>query len=128
MSGNGLPTRQERKQQLIAVSGTYRTGISEGRRQVQASLQADSLFKKAASHLALTAVAVFKGRNKFSVRGLQALLPLAISGISLLRNKSAHNPVIRKLALAAAVGAVVTVLAKRKFSTSRPAGQESAPK
>ncbi|MBI1892134.1 MAG: hypothetical protein HYS18_15930 [Burkholderiales bacterium] len=119
---------EERKRLLIASGAAYRVGVVEARQQVSANLQGESLAKKAMGQLALTAVAAFKSRKSggLSATGLQTLLPLVVSGVSFLAKKTSAKPAVRKVVLAGAVGTLVAVLAKRKFTQWQQTRQEKA--
>jgi uncharacterized YccA/Bax inhibitor family protein len=116
-----ISASEARKQELIAAGATYRKAVGEARQQVKTGLQGESLARKTIGQLALTAVAAFKSRKSASLMtsGARTLLPLLVSGISMLAKKKAVKPAIRKVLVAGAVGTIIAVLAKRKFSRWR---------
>ncbi len=115
----------DRKKQLIAEGQMYRFGIAEAREEIAASLQMDTLARKALRGVASGAASMLAG--KVGKGSLSALLPLAVSGIGALVRKvksgsasssaagaSSKLPV-RKLLIAGAIGLVGAVVARRKL-------------
>lgn len=116
-----ISSSEARKQELLAAGASYRRAISEAQQQVKSGLQVKSLARKTIGQLALTAVAAFKSRKStgLMVSGARTLLPFLVSGISMLAKKKAVKPAMRKVLVAGAVGTIVAVLAKKKFSRWR---------
>lgn len=113
----------QRKQQLLAQAGLHRLHMHQARQTIADGLQPASLIKGAGS-LALAAFALSKGAagNASGVRlaaMLPALLPLATSGMSLIRNAGALKPVVRKLLIAGVLGALVAFAVKKTLGQRR---------
>jgi hypothetical protein len=121
MSGTSASEAIKRKRELIAAGSAYRSAVGEARQQVKANLQVESLARKAMGQLALAAVAAFKSRKNPSLvaSGARTLLPLLISGASMLSKKTAAKPIVRKVVLAGVAGAAIAFLAKRKIARWR---------
>ncbi|MBS0309314.1 MAG: hypothetical protein JSS58_10120 [Proteobacteria bacterium] len=129
MSARMILSVAERKKQLIAEGQMYRYGIADAREEISASLQADTLARKALRGVAVGAASMLA--RKAGGGGLSAMLPLALSGIGALlkRGKSdsatttSHGHPVRKLLIAGAIGAVGAYLARRKMRQSDDADE-----
>ncbi|MGZ5790365.1 MAG: hypothetical protein ACXWJF_13025 [Burkholderiaceae bacterium] len=97
----------ERKQILIAQGASHRSAITHARTAVRTSLQVESLAKSAITHIAMGAVAAFKGGGLLKGSNLQVLLPLAMNIYGRLSKKSHLAKPIARGALV--LGAVVAI-------------------
>ena len=117
--------RNIRKRQLIAQGAIYRTEVMLARQAVRDSLQPDTLAKSAVHKAGLAALAAFRNRNAFGVAGLdlQTVLPLAMTGISLLiRKKSLVRPLLRGAAVSGLIAGVVALWVRKKKAADGNAG------
>lgn len=118
MSNNTGPTAAQRKKVLVAQGAMYRLGLVESKNALQANLQPDVLAKSALNSFVTTAsTALGHGFNLRNLSGanLQAILPVAISVVSLLaKRKALIKPLlIGAIALAAAIG-IARLVSKKK--------------
>lgn len=123
--GSSTPlSTADRKKQLIAEGQMYRFGIADAREEIAASLQMDTLARKALRGVASGAAAMLA--SKVGKGGVSALLPLAVSGIGTLVKRfksgtgsepgsSPSRLPVRKLLLAGAIGLVGTLVARHKL-------------
>lgn len=115
----------QRKKMLIAQGASYRSAINESKVSVRENLHADVLAKSAVNHIAATASAafdeVFRLKN-FNLGNLQIVLPVLLSGFSLLSRKGLVRPLLRGTAVAAVIGTMGYFLFKKK--APRSAGPE----
>jgi hypothetical protein len=104
---NTLLPVADRKKMLIAQGAVFRAEIMNAKEITHASLRPDSLAKGALNHIALAALAAIKGRSGPSIAGinLQSILPLLLSGISLLSKNSSLKPAMRGMLAVGAAGA-----------------------
>jgi hypothetical protein len=110
----------ERKQLLIAQGASHRLGITLGRTAVRTSLSAESLAKSAVSHVAMGAVAAFKGGSMLRGANLQVLLPLAMRLVSTFSKSNLSKkakwikPVARGVAALGVVAAIARLVMRKK--------------
>jgi hypothetical protein len=100
-------TAAQKKKLLIAQGAAYRLGLIESKNTVSANLHADALAKHAFSRLAATAsTALGHGMSirSFAEGNFQTILPLLLSGFSLLAKR-------RRLIKPLLIGAVVSAAA-----------------
>ncbi len=112
--------KKQRMKHLIAQGAIYRTEVLLAKQAVHDSLQPDTLARSALHKLGLAALAAFRNRNApgfASLAGLdlQTVLPLAMTGISLLaRKKSLAKKLLRGAAVAGVVAGAVALLSRKK--------------
>jgi hypothetical protein len=116
-SGGKLAIAQ-RKKMLMVEGAIYRSQILHARSAVRSSLQPGALAQSAIGHLTATAGAavdqVFNLQN-FKNGGLKSLLPLLMSGASLLSKRGLVRPALKvTLVLGAAAAAAYVVMRKRR--------------
>jgi hypothetical protein len=117
---------EDRKQQLIAQAAACRSGVGKAQQQVRDSLQLKSLAGKAVGPLVLGAFAVATSKKGGLVANrVQTLLPLIVSGMSMLSKKISFKPKLRTAAAIGVVATIAAVLAKRKFSQGCTTPQHS---
>lgn len=107
------PTLAERKKRLIAEGQKYRFGLSEAREEISASLQMDTLARKALGGLASGAATLLAARAGKSA-GVPGMLPLLVSGVGALLRRAPVKPAVRTIAIAGVLGAVGAFLLKRR--------------
>jgi hypothetical protein len=106
----------DRKKQLIVQGAVYRAEIILAKEMTEASLRPDSLAKSILHQAALTAFSAFKNRGGNGLPGLnvQTLLPLVITGVSVLaKRKSLAKSVLRGVLLAGVAAGVVAFISKK---------------
>lgn len=113
-------TLAQRKERLLLQCRAYRSGIGRARNTVRAHLGADEIAKTAiglVSARAQSALANFSDlldfRNMSSAK-LQRLLPLIVSGVSLLARRSLWRPILKGAAVAGTAAATVYFLSRKK--------------
>ncbi len=112
-------TPAQQKKRLLQQCNAYRAGIGRSRKIVSAHLGADEIAKTAiglVSTRAQLALANFSDMFDFrnlSAAKLQRLLPLVVSGVSLLAKGSLWRSLLRGAAVAG-VGATAVYFATRK--------------
>lgn len=113
-------TPAQQKERLVLQCRAYRIAIGQSRKTVRAHLGADAIAKTAVglvSARAQSALANFSDlldfRNLSGVK-LQRLLPLVISGASLLSRRALWKPVLRGAAVVGAAGAGLYFYSRRK--------------
>lgn len=109
----------QRKRMLVIQGALYRSGISSAADSVRANLQVEVLARNVISHVAASATAGLG--NALSLQSLkngnlQKLLPLAVSGVSLLMKRSSFKSGIGGALLVAAITAIATFALKKKNS------------
>lgn len=108
----------QQKSLLIAQGAVYRTGIGESANLMRANLHADVLAKNAINHIVANASAALHNLfdlKSFTSGNLRTLLPLLVSGVSLVaKRKALIKPVLVGAVALAAAGAVVFFLARKK--------------
>jgi hypothetical protein len=113
-------TLAQHKERLLLQCRAYRVAIGQSRRTVRAHLGADVIAKTAVglvSSRAQSALANFSDLFDFrnlSGAKLQRLLPLVVSGVSLLSRRSLLKPVLRGAAVVGAAGAGLYFYSRRK--------------
>jgi hypothetical protein len=91
----------DQKKRLLAQCAAYRSGIGQARSVVQANLGAETLAKTAFTQLTHSAQAAFSNFSpllqlkNLTGANVQALLPLVVSGVSLLARRSLIKPILR---------------------------------
>ncbi|MFJ7567632.1 hypothetical protein ACIQW9_11810 [Herminiimonas sp. NPDC097707] len=113
-------TLAQRKARLRLQCRAYRSGIGRARNTVRAHLGADEIAKTAiglVSARAQSALANFSDLLDFrnmSGAKLQRLLPLIVSGVSLLARRSLWRPILKGAAVAGTAAATVYFLSRKK--------------
>lgn len=113
-------TPAEQKERLIMQCRAYRIAVRNARSSVRANLNPQSIAKTAVgmvSTRAQSALANFSDLLDFrNISGakLQRLLPLVVSGVSLLSRRSLWKPVLRGAAVVGAAGASLYFFSRRK--------------
>jgi hypothetical protein len=110
MPNNAELTTAQRKKLLIAQGVMYRAGLTEAKNAVRANLQTDVLVKGSLSSLVTAASGAlghgFSLRN-FREANFQTLLPLLISGVSLLVKKRSLIQPLSAVAVALTTAAAI---------------------
>ncbi|GGI55010.1 hypothetical protein [Oxalicibacterium solurbis] len=118
--GNRTETLAEQKERLILQCRAYRIAVGNAKSVVRANMGPDAIAKTAVgmvSARAQSALANFSDLLDFrSLSGakLQKLLPLVISGVSLLSRRSLWKPVLRGAAVVGAAGAGLYLFSRRR--------------
>lgn len=117
-------THEERKRKVLAQGALYRLGVMEAREVVRENLSPESLAKGALSRVAHFATS-FVGGGKtmqsikalsasgISLRSLQSMTPLLMTGASLLSRRWLRKPLMYG-GVIAAVGGVAYYLSRRR--------------
>ena len=109
----------EQKKRLLQQCDAYRNGIGRSRKVVAAHLGQGELAKtviglvSTRAHIALNNFSSMFDLKSFSGDALQRLLPLAVSGVSLLAKRSVWRSLARG-AVVAGIGATVVYFSSRK--------------
>jgi hypothetical protein len=116
---NALLPVADRKKMLIAQGAVFRAQIMNAKEITHASLRPDSLARSALNHVGLAALAAIKGRSGPSgpsIAGIdvRSILPLLLSGISMLSKNSSLKPAMRGALAAGAVGIAAAVVWQKK--------------
>ena len=127
MTQNTNPEREEtlaqQKKKLLQQCDAYRAGIGRSRKIVSANLGADEIAKTAIglvstrAQIALSNFSDMFDLKSMSAAKLQRLLPLVISGVSLLAKGSLWRSLLRGAAVAG-IGAAGIYFARRKKKSS----------
>jgi hypothetical protein len=106
----------DRKKMLIAQGAVFRAEIMASKEIAHASLHPDSLAKGAINHIMLAALGAFKSRSGPSIAGisLQTVMPLLLSGMSMLSKNSRLKPMMRAALAVGAAGIAAALVWKRK--------------
>jgi hypothetical protein len=105
----------DRKKQLIAQGALYRAEILVARENVEESLRPDSLARGMLNHAASTAVALFSNKTGAPAgRNLQSILPLVMSGISVVSKKTGLKPMLRGVLVAALTAGAAAFFARKE--------------
>lgn len=119
-------TLEQQKKRLLLQCNAYRAEIGRSRKVVTDNLGVDELAKTAIGLVSTRAqIALNNFSDMFDLKSLtaaklQRLLPLVVSGVSLLAKGSLWRSLLRGAAVAG-IGATAVYLAKRK---KRPASHE----
>lgn len=120
-SGDTIPeTLAQQKERLRLQCRAYRTGIGQSRQVLRSRLRRDALAGTALSLVSARAQSALGSVSELINTGnlggikLQKVLPLVVSGVSLLSRKSVLKPVVRGLTLVSAVGAGLYFFARKK--------------
>ena len=105
---------EERKKHLIAEGALYRSRFHYSKDVVAANLHAESLAKAAVNHLMATAYTAFAGSGGLKGLNLQSILPLLISGVSILSKRSLIKPLFRGVLVIATLGVTAKLLLKKR--------------
>lgn len=115
----------ERKQRLLAQCKAYRIAIGEARDVVHANLGADALAKTAIGLVSVRAQSAFASvSDMFDLKSLtgeklRRLLPLVVSGVSLLTKRSVLRPLLRGALVVGSAGTALYFLSKKKKASSK---------
>ena len=109
-------TRADRKRQLIAQGAIYRVELLLSRQVIQHSLQPQSLARRVLQNIPKVAFAAFRNRTLgASGINLQTMLPLLMSGVSVLAKSGIRTkPLLRRAAIAAAVFGMIALISRKK--------------
>lgn len=120
----------QHKERLLLQCRAYRAGIGYSRKVVRAHLGADEIAKTAigmVSVRAQSALANFSDLldfKNFSGAKLQRLLPLVVSGVSLLSRRSLLKPVLRGALVVGSTAAALYFVSRKK--SKRTTGEHIA--
>lgn len=103
----------ERKKKLVAQGVAFRARVIYAKNNVHAGLRPDALMMGSLSHIAESAKAVLGNRHVVDVAGAK-LLPLLVSGISVLSKGSLRKPVMRVVVVSCVAAAIATLLLMKK--------------
>ncbi|MEC5215291.1 hypothetical protein RCH09_000221 [Actimicrobium sp. GrIS 1.19] len=107
-------TLAERKEKLIREGAAYRAAVRGARDMFNKNLRTEALARGLIAHLTGNAYAVI-GNLLGGKRGnLQTLLPLVVSGVSLMLKARLLLPMWRSVGVIGAVGAGAWLLFRRK--------------
>lgn len=108
--------RADRKKQLIAQGAIHRVELLLSRHTVQHSLQPESLARRALQHIPGVAFAAFRNRNLDGIGiNLQTMLPLLMSGVSVLAKSGIRTkPLLRRAAIVAAAFGMIAIISRKK--------------
>jgi hypothetical protein len=110
----------EQKEKLLLQCRAYRSAIGRSRKVVRAHLGIDEIARTAVGLVssraqnALANVSDFLDLKNMSGAKLQRLLPLVVSGVSLLSRRAVLKPVLRGAAVVGTVAAAVYFLSRKK--------------
>jgi len=111
-------TTAQRKQRLIQEGAAYRARLINATDEIKDGLHPGLLFRGVIGHVISAASGVLKGQTSGGKLGLSALVPLVMSGATVLARKSLLKPVIG--------GAIIlgTIAAAARFirNKSKPRG------
>lgn len=116
-------TPAQQKERLRQQCRAYRTGIGQSRQVLRSRLRKDALAGTAMGLVAARAQSALGNMSGFLQGGglagikLQKVLPVVLSGVSLLSRKSVFKPVAKGLTIAGAVGAGLYFFARQKKQT-----------
>ncbi|WP_188396230.1 hypothetical protein [Oxalicibacterium flavum] len=120
-SSEAIPeTLAQQKERLRQQCRAYRSGIGQSRQVVRSQLGREALAKTALGLVSARAQSAFANVSDLVHVGnlsgikLQKLLPVVLSGISLLSRRSVLKPVVRGLTVVSAVGAGLYFFARKK--------------
>lgn len=127
---NRTETLAEQKERLILQCRAYRIAVGNARHAVREQLGPDAIAKTAVgmvSARAQSALANFS--DLFDLRTLsgaklQKLLPLVVSGVSLISRRALWRPVLRGAAVVGAAGAGLYFYSRRKKKPAHVARHE----
>lgn len=115
-----VETAAQKKERLVMQCRAYRIAIGQSRKMVRANLGPEAIAKTAVglvSARAQSALANFSDLLDFrnlSGAKLQRMLPLVISGASLLSRRALWKPVLRGAAVVGAAGAGLYFYSRKK--------------
>jgi len=101
-----------RKKELIVQGALYRADLSLATKSVRANLNTESLATNLITEIAMAAFSALKSRTGLKVTNLQTVLPLVLSGVSLLSKKAVIRPILRGVAIAASVAGIAAFVLK----------------
>jgi hypothetical protein len=110
-------TTAQRKQRLIQEGAAYRAGLINATDEIKDGLHPGLLFRGVIGHILSAASGVLKGHTGGGKLGLSALVPLVMSGVTVLARKSLLKPAIGGAILLGTIAAAARFIKKRK---SRP--------
>lgn len=134
MTQDQMPETKEslaqHKERLLLQCSIYRAGIGRSRKIVRAHLNTDDIAKTAVAMISARAqLALANFSDSFDLKNisgakLQRLLPLLISGVSLLSRRSLLMPMLRGASIAGIGVAAIYFLARKK--TAKADGEHVA--
>ncbi|ABR91325.1 Hypothetical protein mma_3572 [Janthinobacterium sp. Marseille] len=110
----------QRKQRLLEQCKAYRVAIGEARDVVRENLGADAIAKTAIGLVSVRAQSAFASvSDLFDLKSLtgeklRRLLPLVVSGVSLLSKRSVLRPILRGALVVGSAGTALYFLSKKK--------------
>lgn len=129
MTQDQNPQRQEslaeQKEKLLLQCRAYRSAVGRSRKVVRSHLGADEIARtaiglvSARAQTALANVSDFLDLKNMSGAKLQRLLPLLVSGVSLLSRRSLLKPVLRGAAVIGTAAAAVYFLSRKKSKNDK---------
>lgn len=111
-----LLTVADRKKILVAQGALFRSEIIDAKEAARVSLHPDNLAKGALHRLMHAAVTAFASRTIPGIAGLdwETILPLVISGVSVLSKTPARKKLMRGALVLGAAGVVASLVLNRK--------------
>lgn len=107
----------DRKKLLIAQGAMLRADILYSQDMMHAGLRPEALAKSVISHIIPSALNAFKGTGaaaSIAQVDLQTVLPLAITGISVVTKRMSVKAAIRAALAIGAIGVMATIISKKK--------------
>lgn len=120
----------QRKQRLLEQCKAYRIAIGEARNVVRENLGADAIAKTAIGLVSVRAQSAFANvadlfdLKSLSGEKLRRLLPLVVSGVSLLTKRSVLRPILRGALVVGSAGTALYFLSKKKKGSKHVALHE----
>lgn len=115
----------QRKQRLLEQCKAYRVAIGEARDVMRENLGADAIAKTAIGLVSVRAQSALSNfadlfdLKSMSGEKLRRLIPLAVSGFSLLTRRSVLRPILRGALVVGSAGTALYFLSKKKKSGSK---------
>lgn len=110
----------QRKERLLQQCKAYRVAIGQARTVVRDNLGADGIAKTAIGLVSARAQSAFSNfsdlldLNSISGDKLRRLLPLVVSGVSLLTRRSVLRPILRGALLVGSAGTALYFFSRKK--------------
>lgn len=107
-------TTAQRKQRLVLEGTAYRNGLINATDDLKDGLHPSLLFRSVIGHVMSAATGVLKGHTGGAKFGLSALVPLVMSGATMLAKKSLLKPAISGVIALGAIAATVRFIRKKR--------------
>lgn len=110
-------SRAERKQMLLQEGAAFRAQMVISRDIVRHNLSAKSLTTHLMTRVTGMASSIFSKSANIKTSNLPALIPLLVTGISLVSRRYGRKPLLLGGAVIAAIGAAICVSSKKSNTT-----------